>query len=65
MASNISVTWETVCDGKTREGANLQDNLKALIEDGYSLGVETPDGTKTFTDADAFGTWFDKLGPAT
>ena len=63
MASNVSVTWETISDGRTRQGANLPSLLSGLIAAGYSLDVETPEGTRTFTDASEFLAWFDSLGP--
>ncbi len=48
MSNNISVPWECVTDGRTRQGANLKHHLEALLNSGFRLDVETPEGERTF-----------------
>ena len=62
MTERISVPWEIVTDGKSRQGSMLPHYMRGLLDAGYGLNVQTPEGTKTFTDSGEFGAWFDALG---
>ena len=62
---NIEVSWETVSDGRTEQGAGFRERMRELVASGETLAITLPDGSvKTFDDADAFTAWFDKLDAA-
>lgn len=67
MTENISVPWEYVTDGKTREGSNFSHLMQQLLADGYPLDIALPNGggLRTFTDGTNFRNWFDSLGKDT
>lgn len=57
----VEVSWETVSDGRTTQGAGFRDHMRDLIASGEKLTVTLLDGSvKTFDDVDAFTAWFDK-----
>lgn len=61
--TNVSVTWETIQDGKTRVGAHLKGILVSVLQDGYILEVnEMPGANRTFEDVNDFSDWFDSIG---
>lgn len=62
MSGRISVDWEIVLDAKSRQGSKIPHFMRELLDEGYGLDVQTPSGTKTFTDSGEFGAWFDALG---
>lgn len=59
----VEVSWETVSDGRTEQGAGFKGQMTALLAGGETLAVTLHDGTvKTFDDAASFSAWFDALG---
>ena len=58
----VDVSWETVSDGRTEQGAGFRDQMGSLLANGETLAVTLPDGSvKTFDDVTSFSTWFDAL----
>ncbi|MFM7334384.1 MAG: hypothetical protein ACKO1H_08215 [Tabrizicola sp.] len=58
----VDVSWETVSDGRTEQGAGFKDQMKALLAGGETLAITLPDGSvKTFDDVASFSAWFDAL----
>lgn len=58
----VDVSWETVSDGRTKQGAGFKDHMRSLLASGETLAVTLPDGSvKTFDDAADFSAWFDAL----
>lgn len=62
MTIDIQVSMETISDGRTKQGSGLEQHIRALILEGYSVAIPTPNGARTFTDADQFSAWFGSLG---
>ena len=58
----VDVSWETVSDGRTEQGAGFKDQMMALLASGETLAVTLPDGSvQTFDEGASFSTWFDAL----
>jgi hypothetical protein len=61
MTEHIWVPWQVVTDGRTRAGQGFRNHMKDLLDAGYPLDFQTPEGTKSFLTAGEFESWFDNL----
>ena len=58
----VSVPATTLADARHQQSANFKPSVCALLNDGYTVEVETTRDTKKFKTEREFLDWFEGLG---